>query len=413
MRRSLPCLIVMLFCQLISTLAQSQLQKIYVHPKTPGNEKQSKFVDSIRFIPLEIKEGIELTTHANVEVTANYIMIRNYANKEALLYTKNGRFVKKISYKKLGDYFYPVYDEHKDQLVFWGSNRNYQLTSRDRIKVKMDWSNPRNKKYFKKYKIDLKDTTFTIKKDIPQQNDILNSYHYYDDVYGMGSITTSELYKDSLDHELKLYKGNQLIKSYFPYNHINEAKYLYAEESITRNQTDDPYVQIISRPYCDTIYKLVKDSLWPAYQVVLPLENSLPASFFNKPFKNKADRENFRRNNGWMFHQVYMFFETPRFIYFLMAYQSNYETYLYQKKTNTICQVKNIKPDSSQYNLQLFEQYGNSRKQDKFYKTLKAGDILPFFEKNKNVPVPKELESFIKSNPPETSPVIIEFKLKN
>ena len=249
MRRSLLCLIVMLFCQLISTNTQSQLQKIYVHPKKPGNEKQSNFADSIRFIPLEIKEGIELTARANVEVTANYIMIRNYANKEALLYTKNGRFVTRISYKKLGDYFYPVYDERKDQLVFWGNNRNYQLTSRDRIKIKLDWSNPRNKKYFKKYKIDLKDTTFTIKKDIPQQNDILNAYHYYDDVYGMGNITTSELYKDTLDYELKLYKGNQLIKSYFPYNHISEAKYLYAEESITRNPTDNPYVQIITSPF--------------------------------------------------------------------------------------------------------------------------------------------------------------------
>ena len=96
-----------------------------------------------------------------------------------------------------------------------------------------------------------------------------------------------------------------------------------------------------------------------------------------------------------------------------MGYQRNYETYLYQKKTNTICKVKNIKPDSSQYNIQLFEQYGNSLKQGKFYKTEKAGDILSFFEKNKNVPVPKELEGFIKSNPPATTPVIVEFTLKN
>lgn len=413
MRRLLFCLVMMLFYQLISTGVYSQLQKIYVHPKAAGNEKQSKFVDSIRFIPLEIKEGIELANYSNVEVTANFLMIRNYSAKEALLYTKTGRFVKKISYKKLGEYFYPSYDERKDQLVFFGNNQNYQLTSRDRIKIKLDWSNPRNKKYFKKYRIDLKDSTFTIKKDIPQQNDILNATYYYDDIYVMANINTSELYKDSLDYELKLYKGNQLIKGYFPYNHINEAKYLFAEETITRNTTDTPYIQFICRPYCDTIYKLVKDSLLPAYQIVLPLENSLPASFFTKPFKNKTERENFRRNNGWMFHQVYMFYETPRFIYFLMAYQSNYETYLYQKKTNTICKVKNIKPDSSQYNLQLFEQYGNSQNEGKFYKTLKAGDILPFFEKNKNVPVPKELEPFIKSNPPASTPVIIEFTLKN
>ena len=119
MRRSLLCLTMMLLCQLISTGVYSQLQKIYVHPKAAGNEKQSKFVDSIRFIPLEIKEGIELARYNNIEVTANYLMIRNYSAKETILYTKTGRFVKRISYKKLGESFYPVYDERKEQLVFF------------------------------------------------------------------------------------------------------------------------------------------------------------------------------------------------------------------------------------------------------------------------------------------------------
>ena len=43
----------------------------------------------------------------------------------------------------------------------------------------------------------------------------------------------------------------------------------------------------------------------------------------------------------------------------------------------------------------------------------KAGDLLSFFEKNKNTPVPPELDDFLKSHPPATAPVIIEFKLKN
>ena len=91
----------------------------------------------------------------------------------------------------------------------------------------------------------------------------------------------------------------------------------------------------------------------------------------------------------------------------------NYESYIYQKQTNTSIKVKNIKPDSTQYDLQLLPDYGLSQKMDRFYKTQNAGAILTFFEKNKNVPVPQELESFIKSNPPATTPVIIEFKLKN
>lgn len=413
MRNYFRYLILILYYFLLSSIAQSQLPKIYFHPKAAGSEKQSNFVDSIRFIPLEIKEGIELTRYSAVEVTSNYFLIRDYTGKAILLYARNGRFIKKISYKYLGEGFYPVYDERSNQLVFFGNNKNYTLTPRDKIKVRLDWSSPRNKKYYKKYTIDLSDTSFTIQKASPQQNDILHAYHYYDDLYGMGEINTSELYKDSLDYEFKLYKGNQFVKGYFPYNRINEPRFLYTEENIAINKTDTPYLHFITRPFCDTVYKMVRDSLFPCYQMVFPLENSLPASFFTRPFKNKTERENFSRNNGWKLHHVYSFYETPRFVYFLVGYLNNHETYIYQKQTNTTYKVKNIKPDTSQYNLSLLEEYGTSRKMDKFYKTQKAGDLLPFFEKNKNIPIPPDLESFLQSNPPATTPIIIEFKFKN
>jgi hypothetical protein len=157
---------------------------------------------------------------------------------------------------------------------------------------------------------------------------------------------------------------------------------------------------------------MVEDSLFPAFQLVTPLENSLPPSFFSKPFKNKTERENFFRNNGWMFHQIYNFYETPNFIFFLVGYLGNYESYLYQKQTNTTYRTKNIKPDSSQYNLQLLADFNILRNGEWFYKTQKAADILTFFEQNKNTAIPKELESFVKSKPPASSPVIVEYKLK-
>jgi hypothetical protein len=413
MRRHLSFPIVLLCCLLLSTFAHSQLQKIYLHPKAAGNEKQSKFVDSIRLIPLEIKEGVELTAYNGLEVTKNYFLINDFSNKKVLMYSKNGTFLKSISYKKLGENFYPLYDERNNQLVFFGNNKNYTLTAKDRLKIMLDWNNPRNKKYFRKYTIDLNDSLFTIKKVIPQQNDIIRAYEYYNDFYWQGQITTSDLYKDSLDYEFKIYRNNQLVKGFFPYNHINETKYLYTEENVNVNNTDKINTHVISRPFCDTIYKMIDDSLFPAFQLVLPLENSLPPSFFTKPFKNKTERDNFRRNNGWMMRQVFNFFETSKFIYFSVSYFSNYESYIYQKQTNITSKVKNIKADSSQYNLPLLADYGTSRKGDRFYKPQKAGDLVSFFEKNKSIAVPKELEAFLKSNPPATTPVIVEFKLKN
>lgn len=340
-------------------------------------------------------------------------MIRDYIGKRIFLYSKDGRFIKKISYKKLGENFYPSYDELNDQIEFVGNNKNYTLTTRDRLKIMLDWNNPRNKKYFKKYIIDLNDETLAFKKDIPQEKDILKAYYYYDDFYWQGKITTSELYKDSLDYEFNIYKNNKLVKSFFPYNHINETKYLFAEEHVIVLETNASNTHFVTRPFCDTIYKTINDSLFPVCQLVLPLENSLPSSFYTRPFKNKTERDNFNRNNGWVFHQVYGFYETPQFIYFSVGYLSNYESYIYQKQNNLTYKTKNIKPDSSQYDLKVLEDFGLSRHNDRFYRPQKAGDLVTFFAKNKNVPIPKELEVFLQNNPHATAPVIVEFKLKN
>jgi hypothetical protein len=158
---------------------------------------------------------------------------------------------------------------------------------------------------------------------------------------------------------------------------------------------------------------MVGDSLFPAYHLVLPLENSLPGAALVKPFKSKADWENFGRNNSWMLKQVYNFYETPRYVLITLRYLNNYESYIYQKQPALTFRMKNIKPDSSQYNLQLLSDNGTVRRGDRFYKTQKAGDLLTFFEQHKDVPVPPELESFLKSKPQSATPVIVEFKLKD
>ena len=408
----LYCTHVLLYCLFISTTAKSQLQKIYLHPKAPGSAKQSQFVDSVRFIPLEVKEDTHLGAYYNVQAYKKYFLLVDYLNKRFFLYSKDGKFIKKISYKKLGN-FYPSYSERSNQIVFFGGNKNYALTPKDQIKITLDWTNPRNKKYFKKYVIDLNDPSFAIKKATPDQNDILHAYPFYDDYYWRSEVTTSPLYKDSIDYEFKIYKNNQFVKGFFPYNRVNEPRFLFTQQSAAPCRTDTPYIHFITRPFCDTVYKMIKDSLFPAYQLVLPLENSLPASFFSTSFKNKTERDNFDRNNGWMLRQVYNFYETPRFIFFLVGYLSNYDFYIYQKQTNTTYKTKNIKPDSSQYNLSLLADFNTFRNGDWFYKPQKAGDLLTFFEQNKNAAVPKELENFLKSKPEATTPVIVEFKFKN
>jgi hypothetical protein len=404
---------VALCCLFISLNTYAQLQKIYLHPKAPGTEKQSRFVDSIRFIPLQVNEGVQIGGYNYIIITKNSFLVVDYPSKTVFVYSKTGAFVNKINYKKLGEEFYPSYREQTDQLVFFGNNKNYTLTPKDRIKVLLDWENPHNKKYFRKYTIDLNDPAFAIKREAPSKNDIVRAYPLFEEYYMQTQISTSTLFKDSMDYEFKIYRNNELVKSFFPYNRIDEPKFLYSNETVALNRIGLSNAYFITRPYCDTIYKMVRDSVTPAYQLVLPLENSLPTSFFNKSFKNKTERENFRRNNAWMLHQVYTFDESPNFIYVSVRYLSNYESYIYLKQSNTTYKIKNIKPDASQYNMQLLADGGLIRNGDRFYKTQKAADLIQFFEQHKEVAVPKELEQFLKSKPDNAAPVLVEFKLKN
>lgn len=413
-KQLLPGTSVLLCCLLLSATVHAQLQKIFLHPKATGQIRQSEVVDSIRFIPLEQKEGVPFSQYAGLVVTEKYFLLTDHSKKSVTLYNRSGKFITTISFKKLGESFYPAYDAHTDQLVFFGSNKNYALTPKDKIKIKLDWNNPRNKKYFKKYTVDLADSSFLLKKATPSEKDILRAYSFYKDYYWQSEIETSPLYRDSLDYEVKIYRDKELVKALFPYNRINEPRFLYTNNgnSAVFFQTGSPNAYLIARPYCDTLYKMVNDSVFAAYQMVLPLENSLPASFFTTPFKNKTERENFERNNGWMFHQVYQFYETPLFAYFMVAFLSNYETYVYHKQTAATYKAKNIKPDSSQYNLSLLNGFNISVEDNRFYKLQKAGDLLSFFKQHPAVAVPKELEDYLKSNPSETAPVLVQFTLK-
>jgi hypothetical protein len=43
---------------------------------------------------------------------------------------------------------------------------------------------------------------------------------------------------------------------------------------------------------------------------------------------------------------------------------------------------------------------------------VKAGDLIKFFEQNKNAVVPKELQAYLNLKPQALAPVIVEYKLK-
>ena len=400
-------------CFIVNTIRAQQVEKIYINPKNSAIQKQSSIVDSIKFTPLESVAGINANEFANLRLTEKYFLFTDFSAGFLYIYTKTGAFVKKINFKSLVNNLDPEYNAKKNEIVFFGKNSNYTLTSRDRVKIQLDWSNPHNLRYFKKFVIDLNDTAFAIKKAKPDKYDLIGANSFYADQYIQAKITTSPLYKDSTGYEVSVFENEKPVKNYFPYNRVNEPKFLFSEENVSIASSDTPYISYLARPYCDTIYKLVKGSLSPVYQLVMPVENTLPAKFFTDATVTKAERENFKRNNGWAFHQVHDFYETARLIYITISFFSHYEFFVYDKQTHTTYNVTKIKGDSKQYNLSLLTPYNVVRLGHTFYKLLKADLLISFFRQNPDIAVPKELSAFLQGNSDKNMPVVVEFTLKD
>jgi hypothetical protein len=400
-------------CFFVNTIRAQQVEKIYLNPKSPAIQKQTSFIDSIKFTPFESVAGISFNEYAIVRLTEKYMLVSDYNAGILYIYTRAGVFLKKINYKSKANNLNPGYSAKTNEIVFFGNNSNYTLTSKDRVKIQLDWSNKHNLKYFKKYVINLNDTAFAIKKTMPDKYDLINAYSFYADQYIQTKINTSSLYKDSTGYEVSIYENEQPVKNYFPYNRVNEPKFLFSEESAAISSSDTPYIYYLSRPYCDTVYKINNDILTPVYNLVLPVENSLTTTFFSKAATSKTEKENFKRNNGWAFHQIRDFYENSRLIYITISFFSNYVVFVYDKQTQTTYNATKIKADPKQYNLSLITPYNIMRTGHKFYKLLKADQLISFFKQNPEVAVPKELTTFINGKTDKNSSVLVEFTLKD
>ncbi|MFT3902168.1 MAG: hypothetical protein QM727_03305 [Niabella sp.] len=402
----------MLFLLPFSVL--SQVKKLYISPKGAKGASQSMFIDSIRIIPLEKKANNKINSeYTYTFVTDSFFFVLSYVDKKISLFDKEGRFWKQVSYKNLGELnFY--YVEQEKKIVFKGANKKYELTEKDGLQILTDFANPKNRKYFRKYYIDINDPTLTIHKSEITSYEILQATTLYDDYYYQSNISVSDKYKDSIDYELKIYKDNKLVKAFFPYNKQNEPRFLYSSYNNTMlASTEKKHEKIVLRPYSDTVYRFQNDSVSPIYKIVLPQENALPPSFFTEPFKNKTARENYERNNGWQFRQIYNFVENDRFIKLNIGFLNNYGSYIYDKKTTVLYDQSKIKADSSQYNLQL-SLGSSSLFNGRYYMVVPLGALKELYKNNKNMVWPDYIRKIAADdNTRYLEHAIIEYKLKS
>jgi hypothetical protein len=389
-------------------------EKIYFEPKSASGGRQSDFINFNGVVIFETTSESKFDRYSRIIPTKNFFVVCDYSAKKIFVFDREGRFIKKFGNKL--DFGRLTYNEKKDGLEMVSSNKMYRLTNKDNTQILEDYRNPKNLKYFRKYFIDLTDTLhFTVHKQKIEQADILNPVPYTDGMYFVNQVTVDNNFAKKEDYELKIYRGDSLLKQYFKYDKKKDSRYIFDRASVSITPSLKQDQKWITHPYDYTIYALQKDSLYKVYDFVLPLDRAAPADFFTKEFQNRTEKDNYLRQNRKLVKQFYVYNLSARYLNFTMQTMM-YETqqFIYDTKTRIFYNYDKISPDSSTYYLPLSKNLAFNDGST-IYARISAEDALKIFEDHKKdtVQYPPLLEAYLKTATAGSNPVLINFNYRN
>jgi len=295
-------------------------------------------------------------------------------------------------------------------------NKMFRLTAKDNAEILEDYQNPKNLKYFRKYFIDFTDTlNFSVHKQKISHADILNRVPYIDGMHFVNQITVDKNFAKKEDYELKIYRGDSLLKQYFPYDKKNDSRYIYDAASVSVIPAAAADERWVTHPYDYTIYALRKDSLYKVYDFILPLERAIPADFFARGFQNKTEKDNYIRQNRKLVKQFYVYNLSGRYINFTMqSVLYDRQQFIYDTKSKTFYNYDKINPDSLTYYLPVCQNM-NFNDGQQLYARIFAGDALKIAEDHKkdSIQYPPLLEAYLKTATADSNPVLINFTYRN
>jgi hypothetical protein len=392
----------------------SAQEKIYFEPKTALSGRQSDFISFKDIIVFETTPESKFDRYSRIIPTKNYLIVCDYSAKKILLFDKHGRFISKLKNKLDLDQL--NYNEENDRLEVVAKNKMYRLTDKDHSQILEHFDNPRNKKYYRKYFVDFSDTLhLTVQKQKISSRDILNPVAYTDGMHIVNQITVDKNFAKDEGFELKIYRGDSLLKQYFPYKKKNDSRYIYDEGKVDVTSAATTDTRWVTHPFDYTIYALQKDSLYKVYNFILPLERAIPADFFTKAFQNKTEKDNYARQNKKAVKQLHVFNLNPRYINIeLEGMYYDEQEFIYDTRVKSFYSIEKIEPDSLTFYLPLCNSY-SFKDGPLIYSRLFVADIQKAAEAHKKdtVVYPPLLQTYLNTATTESNPVLVSFTYSN
>lgn len=403
-----------LLCLLHIVLVAGAQQKIFFEPKSAPGGIQSDFAEYRDVIIFENTPTSRFDDYSQIIPTGNNFVVMDYSNKKILLFGINGKYLKQVKFKERIGLL--QYNKEQNRLEAISQNKMYELSPKDYAQIIEHFDNPKNWKYFRKYYLDLNDTSgFAFHRQQINGLEMMRAEPFVNDFKIISKVTIDKNFEKQEDHELKIFKGDSLVKKYFPFNKRYDSRYIYEDFGINVTTSNQDNHKWISRPYDYTVYQLTPDSLYKVYDFILPLDRTMPFDFYNMEFKDKTEKTNYKRQNKKLISNIIISTISNRYLK-LSTRSLGYESkeYLFDTKTNIIYDNEKIKPDSLTFQLPILNSYSYMNNEKHFIRlTAKMALEMIASGKTKDIKYPDKLNEYFKKVDKDTNPVLILFDYKN
>lgn len=407
---------IMFFCLATSIPAISQNGKeLYFQPAFAPGAAVSKVFEEVNYIPLQTTRKSIFGRIRELIVSDKYFIIWDADTNSIYFFDKKGKFVKKFRPHK---YIIKTIQLHKQRnaLFISGFNKKFNFSRAEVEKMMMD---PTNKSFARFTWSGYYDLTDIHKEKIETLRDFslaLVTPTIFDSNWVYSFIYTNKRWNADTDYELKVYNGKRNIKEYFPYNKKTDAIY-YNPVKVSFYNTDHKDTLLFTRPYNYSIYQLTPDSCNLLYKLILPMENSLPKSFFNYTFRSKNDFDEYRTKNGSYVWELKNLYKLKDYLFFSLDYNKSYRerNFMYDESSKRFYNIGKLSPDSTNAYLPLL--YNGIQYCDDTYLYSSISSSIMFQTRDntqsRSPQYSPQLKEYFEKGNRTNNPVIIQLKIKN
>lgn len=400
---------------LLSKPVAAQDESLYIVPENALGIKAANLFSEIRLIPLETTTTSYFNNMADFVVTPDRLIFMDNESNAILIFNKEGKFLHKYKKKK-----YKIgalqYSYAKNALFFTSTNKNYTIP----LPRAQQMIQQPGKRDFSKYKniellyLDEKENYRVEKLPVPHY--ALSPLYYMNGRYLLQNVRYNKYVKDTVLYHLNIMNGNEKVAAYFPFLNVAKLPTDFEDVQINIDRTLNDSTLYIQKSYDNTLYKLVNDSLTPAYTFVFPAANTMPAAFYTTAFRNNIDFTSYKTKYGKAIRSFFNIIDLKTVLFFGMNDNAwGHKRYVFNKTSSSLYDLSKTTSDSSTYYLStgVFSKISNYDN-DYVYTFISPGDLLKektaILSKYNDAP-PLPLKQLFESIGKFSNPIIIQLKV--